>query len=136
MKKLFATGDHTTTVSIGLLLLRVVPGVMMLAAHGWPKLASFADNQGSFPDPLGIGSTLSLTFTVAAEVLAATFVVLGLATRPAAAGLAFTMAVAFFMVHGGDPFAKRELALLYLAAFVPLIFTGAGTFSLDRHLGR
>ena len=41
--------------SLGLLLLRVSVGGMMLFAHGWGKLTSFAERSSSFPDPLGIG---------------------------------------------------------------------------------
>ena len=39
----------------------------MLYAHGWPKLASFSEKSGGFPDPLGIGSPASLTLAVFAD---------------------------------------------------------------------
>ena len=43
----------------------------------------------------------------------------------------FTMCIAFFSVHSGDPFAVRELAMLYLAAFVLLWIAGPGRYAVD-----
>jgi putative oxidoreductase len=57
--------------------------------------------------------------------------VLGVATRFAAVPLAVTMLVAAFAIHADDPWAKKELALLYAVPFVTLVFTGAGKFSVD-----
>lgn len=127
-------GDHCVGTSLGLLILRVVPGVMMLA-HGWGKLASFNSMIGKFPDPIGLGSTTSLALTVFAEFFCAAAVVLGLGTRAAAIPLLITMLVAGFVVHGGDPFAKKELALLFAAVFATLPLTGAGRYSVDAKLG-
>ena len=45
---------------ISLLVLRLYFGGMMLFAHGWPKLMSFSQKAAVFPDPLGVGSELSL----------------------------------------------------------------------------
>jgi uncharacterized membrane protein YphA (DoxX/SURF4 family) len=42
--------------------------------------------------------------------------VLGLATRLAAFPLLFTMLTAAFFIHGDDPWAKKELAVLYAVA--------------------
>ena len=46
------------------------------------------------------------------------------------------MLVAAFIVHGEDPFQKKEFALLYAVPFLMLIFTGAGAFSVDARLKR
>lgn len=45
--------------------------------------------------------------------------------------LIVTMLVAVFFVHGADPFAQREPALLYLLPYVMLLLTGSGRYSLD-----
>jgi len=124
-------GPTDLWTSIGLLALRLAAGGMMLFGHGWRKLMSFSDKAGGFPDPLGIGNELSMAAAVGAEVGCAALLVLGLFTRAVAVPLMFTMVVAAFIVHGGDPFAKRELALLYLAVFTTLACTGAGRFSVD-----
>ncbi len=116
----------------GRLLLRLYFGGAMLMAHGWGKLTNFADKKDVFPDPLGVGSTVSLTLAVSAEVGAALLVVAGLLTRLATIPLMATMAVAFFLVHGGDPFRKRELALVYLVGYLVILLLGPGKFSLDH----
>jgi putative oxidoreductase len=120
----------------GLLILRVGVGAFMLVAHGWGKLAGFGELSGSFPDPIGVGSTLSLVLAILAEVLCAALIIVGLGTRFAAVPLLITMLVAAFIVHAGDPWGKKEFALLYAIPFATLIFTGGGRFALERLLRR
>jgi len=125
--------------SIGLLLLRLVFGGFMLIGHGWGKLISFSEAAAKFPDPLGIGNELSMGSAVFCEVVCSLLVMLGLATRVAVLPLVFTMGVAAFIVHGGDPLfmgegAAKEPALMYLTAFALLFFTGPGCFSVDTLL--
>ena len=74
---------------------------------------------------------MSLALTVGAEVFAAGAVALGVFTRLAALPLIICMAVAFLVIHGADPWQKRELAFIYMMAYVALFFTGGGRFSLD-----
>jgi putative oxidoreductase len=120
----------------GLLVLRVGAGLFMALGHGLTKLRAFPKLSSMFPDPLGIGSAASLTFATGAEFLAALLLALGLFARPSAAALAFTMGVAGFLQHAPDPFAKRELALLYGIIFLALALTGPGSFSLDAWFAR
>jgi len=135
-KILFHPGTRDAAASLGLLVLRVAIGVMMLAGHGYSKLTGFTDMSGSFSDPLGIGSELSLAGAVAGEFFASALVVLELGTRWAAVGVVFTMAVAAFLFHADDPWGKKELAVLYAVSFLTLVVTGAGRFSLDAVLSR
>lgn len=122
--------------SVGLLLFRIVFGLFMLVGHGWGKLMAFSDKAAAFPDPLGIGSELSMGSAIFCEVVCSALVVLGLATRFAVLPLVFTMVIAAFVVHGGDPFATKELALIYLFAFALLFFTGPGSLSIDKMLAK
>ena len=122
--------------SLGLLLLRVSVGGMMLLGHGWGKLTSFAERSASFPDPLGIGPSLSMALATGAEAFCALAVILGFATRWAAVPLMVTMLVAALIIHGDDPWAKKEFALLYFFPFATLLLTGAGRYSLDAFFRR
>lgn len=104
----------------------------MFWQHGWPKLMHFSERMDSFADPFGLGSALSLVLIVFAEVVCAALVVLGLWTRAALIPLIIGMAVIAFMVKGDADFREKELALVYLFAFVTLLFTGSGRFAIDR----
>jgi putative oxidoreductase len=107
---------------------------MMAYLHGWPKLASFNDKLDSFPDPLGIGSAPSFVLVVIAEFFAAIAVALGLLTRAACIANIIAMSVAAFVFHRADPFAKKELAILYAVGFLVIALINAGPYSVDAIL--
>lgn len=116
---------------LGLLLLRVAPSAMMLS-HGVPKLQKLISGNLEFADPFGIGAAPSLFLAVVGEVLCPILIIFGFKTRWAAVPAAITMGVAAFIAHGNDPFAKKEMALLYLVFFVVIALVGPGTYSIDR----
>jgi uncharacterized membrane protein YphA (DoxX/SURF4 family) len=116
---------------LGLLFLRVSVGAFMLFGHGWPKLMGFSVKSAHFPDPLGVGSSMSLSLAIVGEVVAPLLIILGLFTRLASIPFVITMLVAAFMVHDGDPWSKKEFALLYALPALCLLFAGAGRYSLD-----
>lgn len=117
-------------------LLRIGLGLGMLT-HGYPKLMKLLDGgEIKFADPIGIGAAASLALAVFAEALCSALIALGLLTRAASIPLIITMAVAAFVVHGSDPFGKKEMALLYLLGYLIVFAKGSGKFSLDRLTGR
>ncbi len=130
MKKFFLSSRSLST-DLGLLILRLVSGAAMLT-HGYPKLQKLLNGNFQFGDPLGVGPEVSLILTVFAEAICSALIILGLTTRLATIPLIVTMAVAFFIVHGADPFKTKELALIYLSIFTALFFSGPGKFSADR----
>ena len=118
-------------IDIGLLVLRLGLGLMMAFGHGWGKLMGFAERSASFSDPLGVGSVLSMGLTVFAEFFCALAVALGLFTRAAVIPLVITMMVAAFVIHGADPWGKKEFAMLYLVPLLTILLAGPGKYSLD-----
>jgi len=132
--------------SIGVLLMRIVFGLLMIAAHGLPKLQDYQEKVDSFADPLGIGPKWSLICTILTELGCSILLVLGLATRLAAAALTFTFIVVIFGVHkihvieDGSTLMSNivdnELAILYLFVYVILLISGPGHFSLDAFIAR
>jgi putative oxidoreductase len=116
---------------IGLLLLRLVFGGTMLFSHGIPKLLDFSSKMNVFPDPLGIGNSLSLGLAIGSEVVCAFLIVIGLFTRWVSAPLIITMGVAMILVHGNHPWAKKEMAFLYLCSYAIIALLGPGRLSID-----
>jgi len=136
MGKLTKSGTFGFVDDLWLLLLRLGVGLSMLT-HGIPKLQMLlAGGEIAFPDPLGIGAIWTLILVVFAEVVCSVFLVLGLFTRLASIPLVINMAVAFFVIHGTDPFGKKELALFYLFIYLNLLVFGGGDYSLDRAFRR
>jgi putative oxidoreductase len=121
---------------VGLLTLRAAVAAMMLHGHGLPKLLQFEEKLSRFADPLGIGSPASLSLAVFGEVVCSVLLLLGVATRFAAVPFLVTMLVAAFVVHADDPWARKELALLYAVPALTLVFTGPGRFSIDGLIER
>lgn len=132
MRKLFFSclPLNLCSQSVVALLLRLMVGGAMLS-HGIPKLLSFGTLSANFPDPLGVGSFVSLMLSIGAEVGCSLLLILGLFTRFALLPLFFTMLMAFFVIHAADPFAAKELAMIYMAIYIAIFTLGAGRFSLD-----
>ena len=99
--------------------------------HGIAKWQNFETLSATFPDPLGVGSPASLALAIFGEVVCPLGFITGTLYRLALLPMIFTMCIAFFSVHSGDPFAVRELAMLYLAAFVLLWIAGPGRYAAD-----
>ncbi|PTT19557.1 DoxX family protein [Chryseobacterium sp. HMWF028] len=120
---------------IVLLVVRVFVGFAMLS-HGFPKLQMLLGGKIEFFDFMGLGPQISLILTVFAEFVCSILLILGLFTRVSLGFLIFTMIIAGFVVHGADPFEKREMALVYLSVYLLLMVIGAGKISVDHMIER
>lgn len=117
-------------------MVRVFVGFAMLS-HGFPKLQMLlAGGKIEFFDFMGLGPQISLILTVFAEFVCSILLILGLFTRVSLGFLIFTMIIAGFVVHGADPFEKREMALVYLSVYLLLMVIGAGKISVDHMIER
>jgi putative oxidoreductase len=121
--------------SVALLLMRLTFGGLMFVNHGLGKAQKLAaGGPYQWADPLGIGAGPSLFLATGAETVCAILLALGLFTRAAGLPLAFTMGVAAFVVHADDPLSKKEMALLYLAAYAAIVLLGPGRYALGQAL--
>lgn len=135
LRNLFVGGQTPAFLSdLALTVLRVATGLGMALAHGLGKVP---------PTERFIGGVESMGFPVPvlfawmaglAELVGGILLALGLLTRPAALSIAGTMVVAYFIRHGSDPFAQKELAFLYLVLSATFVVLGSGRFGLDRFL--
>lgn len=123
------TTDNAT--SWALLAARVIPSVLLVYGHGWSKAAHFSERIGHFANPIGIGPEASFVLVVFAEVVCSVLVALGLFARQAAIPLLIFFFVAAFVQHAHDPFARRELPMLYAVPYLVVLLAGPGRFSLD-----
>ena len=127
-----ATPSSSARTDFALLVVRFAFGAQMALLHGWGKVQTYLAGATSFADPLGIGWKYSFWGTIAGEFVCGILLALGLFGRLAGFGMAFTMGVAAFMVHGDAAWAKRELAVCYMAAALLIMIAGSGRFSLDQ----
>jgi putative oxidoreductase len=100
--------------------------------HGIPKMFGGLSGFTEGVAGMGIPAPQVMAFLAAfAESFGSLFLLLGLMTRPAAFIIACTMAVAVFGAHGGQPFAKQEMAWLYFFPALLFLLKGAGHWSID-----
>lgn len=118
-----------------LLAMRLIFGFLFLN-HGISKWIAFESLALSFPDPLGIGSTVSLLLCMFAEIICSIGFILGAAYRLSLVPMIIAMAVALFSVHSGAPITTKEPALIYLCIFCIMFLWGPGYFSIDSLLIR
>jgi putative oxidoreductase len=139
---LFDCGTRDITASAALLVLRALTGSMLLIGHGIPKVQNYSVLKSTFyvPGFLSLSwAPACLLAAISAEVAGSILVILGLAARPAAFVIAFTMVTAAFQVRGAEPWFQntptfvetKELAVMYLIPMLAIILGGAGIFSLD-----
>jgi putative oxidoreductase len=129
-------------MSVGLLMVRVVVGLLM-AAHGSQKLFGWFGGYGLTGTGgyfEGLGFRPGRLFAAAAgatEVVSGLLVALGLFGPVGPALMLSVMIVAAVSVHWHGVFAASngvEIPLLYSVVAVALAFTGPGEYSLDAAL--
>ena len=126
--------DDNGAYSVLLLVMRIFFGIMFLT-HGYDKLMAHSSMSYLFADPVGLGSTVSFWMVVFAELVCSLALIFGILQRVALIPMIIAMAVAFFMVHNGAPFAAKELSFIYMIIFVLLFITGPGKYSFDAVIG-
>jgi len=128
---LFPLKPEGTGFSFFLLAFRILFGGLLMI-HGFQKWLNFSEMADTFPDPMGVGNTFSLGLAIFGELVCSIAFILGAFYRLAVIPMIFTMIMAFFVIHGGDPFMSRELPFVYMMVYIIMFFTGPGRFALDR----
>jgi putative oxidoreductase len=126
---------------VGQLVLRLALAITFVA-HGRGKLKNPAQFAGFLRQIQVPAPMLSAWLVALLETVGAVLLMLGVATRFLALGLAIDMLVALGKVRiGRAPFTSGpqgggwELEFLLLAMALALVFTGAGPLAIDPYLG-
>ncbi len=135
MRRLISTKYSAGAFNAAMLLLRIATGALMMK-HGYDKLVHFAEYKIKFMNFMGIGQAASLSLTIFAEFFCALFIIIGLFTRLFVIPLIVVMCVALFKVHNADFMGQGEMATLYLAGYLVLLFVGPGRVSIDAMIGK
>lgn len=130
---LFPLKPDGKAYSLLLLAFRLLFGLLLMA-HGIQKMIACPTLSSAFPDPLGMGSNVSLIFAIFTELVCSAGFILGAFYRLALIPMIFTMCVALFIVHGSDPLPAKELPFIYLMVFIIMYIAGPGKYSLDRFI--
>ncbi len=131
---LFPSKSNESMTSAILLIVRLIFGILLMS-HGIQKWSHFNEMAAMFPDPLGVGSSLSLILAIFGELVCSMAFIVGFLYRLAMIPMIFTMLMAFFVIHANDPFSVKELAFIYLVVFVLMYIAGPGKISIDHWIG-
>lgn len=130
-------------VGISLLVLRLFTAYEFFEAglEKWRGENWFAEIAEKFPPPfLWFSPEINWQLAMFAELILPLLLLIGLATRFAAAGLMILTLVAWAAVHAGLGYNVGEggykMALIYAVVLLALLLQGAGHFSLDALIGR
>ena len=135
MKRLINLSFIPVNTDAALLILRVWLGLGVFVKHGIEKITGFSNMAKHFPDPIGIGSTASLSFALFSDAVCPVLVIIGLATRLASSFIIINLFVAFaFLFKFSIDKPHSELAFVYLGAFITLLIAGGGKYSIDSKL--
>jgi len=115
---------------LALAILRIGFSVMLLT-HSIPKIGRLFADTIEFPDPLGVGATMSLILATIAEVVGSVLVIIGYKTKLAAILPMIVMIVALLGIHFNDPIGTKEKAILFLLAYLTVFLAGPGKYSID-----
>ena len=117
-------------------VLRVVAGLVMIH-NGLDKLSNIQSFAEAYVSVIGLPFPIFFSYCAAyTELIGAALLALGLLTRPAAAGLVFTMLVAMYhhVLVAGFSIPYLELSMLYTVCFQFFLVNGGGQFSVDALL--
>ena len=144
MKKNLMFSFKPINLSLGILLIRIIIGVVM-AFYGYEKLLNFetmaaSDFWAKEVIFLGMTGKIPLGLTIFAELFCSLFLIIGLFTRLALIPLLICMgfiivAIAkFSVISSGDNGMEVNTAFMYFVIYLAIYLTGPGNYSLDHKI--
>lgn len=141
MKKLALNSFQPINLDLGLLLIRIIIGLLM-AFYGYEKLIHFeamaaSDFWAKNVNFLGFTGKIPLALTIFAEFFCSLLLIIGLLSRLALIPLLICMGfiivaiMQFSVLNSGDNGYEFNTAFVYFIIYLALFFTGPGKYSLD-----
>lgn len=142
MKKLALNSNQPINLDLGLLLIRIIIGLLM-AFYGYEKLIHFetmaaSDFWAKNVNFLGFTGKVPLALTIFAELFCSILLIIGLLSRLALIPLLICMGfiivaiMQFSVLNSGDNGYEFNTAFVYFIIYLALFFTGSGKYSLDN----
>lgn len=146
MKKLLSISIEPIHLSLGLLLVRIIIGVVM-AFIGYEKLIHFnemaaSDFWAKEVSFIGMTGKIPLALTVFAEFFCSLLLLIGLFTRLSLIPLLICMGyivvvvAQFSIIDSGDNGVQVNTAFVYFIIYLALFLTGPGKYSVDAQLSK
>lgn len=141
MKKNLLNSFQPINLSLGILLVRIIIGVLM-AFYGYHKLINFetmaaSDFWAKEVSFLGMSGKAPLALTIFAEFFCSLLLIIGLFTRLAliplliCMGYIFACVYKFEVFYTGDNGTETNKAFVYFIIYLSIYLTGPGNYSLD-----
>lgn len=141
MKKNLLLSFQPINLSLGILLIRIIIGVLM-TFYGYQKLINFetmaaSDFWAKEVSFLGMSGKTPLALTIFAEFFCSLLLIIGLFTRMALIPLLICMGyiiafvAKFAVIYSGDNGTEVNNAFVYFIIYLGIYLTGPGNYSLD-----
>lgn len=125
-----------TKPDIALLFFRVAVCLELIFVHGLKKVGVGVPVAEIVPNPFGIPVLLNQAFAIGANLVCPLFIIFGFLTRVAAIPVVAVTLSGYLLVHFHDSLAQRDIPFMYSVAFLFLMLSGPGRYSLDNQIAR
>ncbi|MCO6148645.1 DoxX family protein [Flavobacterium sp. NRK1] len=140
MKKLIrviiSSDLKSKTYNFAILFFRVAVATELLIVHGLKKIGIGVAMPEVIPNPLGFPEAFNNFVAIAANVYLPILVILGFLTRLAALPALAVTATGYFVMHGHDSLAERDIPFMFSISLLMIIMLGGGKYSLDGYLNK
>lgn len=114
-------------------LFRFLVSAELIVVHGLKKIGVGIAQAEVVPNPFGLPDAVNQILATGANLICPLFVILGFFTRLAAIPIVAVTLTGYFVVHGNDSLAERDIPFMFSVAFLFIVAVGGGRYSLDHN---